>query len=84
MTVSFVCLPTPWVGSCCDFEQAMRSMTSPIAIAQAGQINTNAFDPMVGCPDSHRYGAWVHVDGARIMGTGLPRDCSCQLLLWSG
>ncbi len=36
-----------------------------IAIAQAGQINTGAFDPMVEIAEACRtHGAWLHVDGA--------------------
>ncbi|OAA20025.1 aromatic-L-amino-acid decarboxylase [Frankia sp. EI5c] len=36
-----------------------------IVIAQAGEINTGAFDPMPRiCAVSREHGAWVHVDGA--------------------
>ena len=36
-----------------------------IVIVQAGELNTGAFDPFVDLiPLAHRYGAWVHVDGA--------------------
>jgi len=36
-----------------------------IVIAQAGQINTGAYDPFAEIVEiAHRHGAWVHVDGA--------------------
>lgn len=36
-----------------------------IVCAQAGNINTGAFDPFAHvCEQAHRDGAWVHVDGA--------------------
>jgi len=36
-----------------------------IVCAQAGNINTGAFDPFADvCEQAHRDGAWVHVDGA--------------------
>ncbi len=49
-----------------DLERLVRENPGPtIIIAQAGQINTGAFDPF---PDITRIardaGAWVHVDGA--------------------
>jgi glutamate/tyrosine decarboxylase-like PLP-dependent enzyme len=45
---------------------AMREMHGPrIVIAQAGQINTGAFDPFDEIVTIAReHGAWVHVDGA--------------------
>jgi len=42
-----------------------KTVGPKIVIAQAGQINTGAYDPfaeIVGI--SHQHGAWVHVDGA--------------------
>jgi glutamate/tyrosine decarboxylase-like PLP-dependent enzyme len=36
-----------------------------IVLTQAGEINTGAYDPFETIiPMAHRYGAWVHVDGA--------------------
>jgi glutamate/tyrosine decarboxylase-like PLP-dependent enzyme len=36
-----------------------------IVCAQAGNVNTGAFDPFAAlCEQAHRDGAWVHVDGA--------------------
>jgi glutamate/tyrosine decarboxylase-like PLP-dependent enzyme len=36
-----------------------------IVCAQAGNVNTGAFDPIAGiCDLAHEVGAWVHVDGA--------------------
>ncbi|GAB3625844.1 pyridoxal-dependent decarboxylase [Pandoraea terrae] len=45
---------------------ALASRGGPlIVIAQAGQINTGAFDPFNEIADVvHRYGGWLHVDGA--------------------
>ncbi|MFJ1252300.1 pyridoxal phosphate-dependent decarboxylase family protein [Cupriavidus sp. CuC1] len=45
---------------------ALASCYGPlIVIAQAGQINTGAFDPFDEIADIvHRYGGWLHVDGA--------------------
>ena len=47
-------------------ERALRSKNGPkIVIAQAGQINTGAFDPFSDIiPIAKAAGAWVHVDGA--------------------
>jgi glutamate/tyrosine decarboxylase-like PLP-dependent enzyme len=47
-------------------ERALAACDGPtIVIAQAGQINTGAFDPMAAiAPLAHAKGAWVHVDGA--------------------
>jgi glutamate/tyrosine decarboxylase-like PLP-dependent enzyme len=45
---------------------AMPSISGPtIVIAQAGNVNTGAFDPFSEiCERAHQAGAWVHVDGA--------------------
>jgi glutamate/tyrosine decarboxylase-like PLP-dependent enzyme len=47
-------------------EQALAACSGPtIVIAQAGQINTGAFDPLATLvPLAHARGAWIHVDGA--------------------
>ncbi len=49
-----------------DFRSLMGREKKPtIVIAQAGQINTGAFDPWDDIiPLAHEHGAWVHVDGA--------------------
>lgn len=46
--------------------EAMPSISGPtIVIAQAGNVNTGACDPLAEiCEQAHRAGAWVHVDGA--------------------
>lgn len=62
---------------------ALAMHTGPrIVITQAGQINTGAFDPFDEIVDlSHRYGAWVHVDGA----FGLwARACPARMHLTTG
>ncbi len=48
------------------FEAALSDIDGPlIAIAQAGQINTGAFDPFDDLASmTHRKGGWLHVDGA--------------------
>lgn len=48
------------------FEAAIRNLDGPIiAIAQAGHINSGAFDPLAEiAPIAKQKGAWVHVDGA--------------------
>jgi glutamate/tyrosine decarboxylase-like PLP-dependent enzyme len=48
------------------FEAALEGRDGPIiAITQAGQLNTGAFDPFAELvPMAHSRGAWVHVDGA--------------------
>src|SRR5262249_9789321 len=48
------------------FADAAKATHGPlIAIAQAGQINTGAFDPISEIADvAHEHGAWLHVDGA--------------------
>ena len=45
---------------------ALPSLSGPtIVCAQAGNVNTGAFDPMPDiCERAHGAGAWVHVDGA--------------------
>lgn len=49
-----------------DLEAKLQDITGPIIlIAQAGHINSGAFDPFEDIiPLAHRYGAWVHIDGA--------------------
>ncbi len=49
-----------------DFARVIAQCQGPtIAIAQAGQINTGAFDPVGEIADlAHARGAWLHVDGA--------------------
>jgi len=49
-----------------SFTSAIASCSGPtIAIAQAGQINTGAFDPIRELAAiAHAHGAWLHVDGA--------------------
>ena len=46
--------------------EALPAIKGPtIVIAQAGNVNTGAFDPFSEiCEAAHRAGAWVHVDGA--------------------
>jgi glutamate/tyrosine decarboxylase-like PLP-dependent enzyme len=46
--------------------QALKPLSGPvIVIAQAGQLNTGAFDPFDAIvPMAHEHRAWVHVDGA--------------------
>jgi glutamate/tyrosine decarboxylase-like PLP-dependent enzyme len=46
--------------------EALPSISGPtIVIAQAGNVNTGAFDPFPEiCERAHQAGAWVHVDGA--------------------
>lgn len=47
-------------------ESAIRPLSGPkVVIAQAGQINTGAFDPFAEIVEiGHAHDAWVHVDGA--------------------
>ncbi|MFO1172180.1 MAG: aminotransferase class V-fold PLP-dependent enzyme [Hyphomicrobiaceae bacterium] len=47
-------------------EAALRKVQGPcLVVAQAGQLNTGAFDPFADViPMAHAKGAWVHVDGA--------------------
>ena len=49
-----------------EFARAISTCTGPtIVIAQAGQLNTGAFDPITDIiAPSRRSGAWVHIDGA--------------------
>ncbi|HEY4161669.1 MAG TPA: aminotransferase class V-fold PLP-dependent enzyme, partial [Dongiaceae bacterium] len=48
------------------FAEAIGKVTGPaIAVLQAGQLNTGAFDDFAALiPLAHKAGAWVHVDGA--------------------
>lgn len=48
------------------FEEAITAASGPvIAIAQAGQINTGAFDPFTEIAEAAKAkGAWLHIDGA--------------------
>lgn len=48
------------------FAAAIKPLSGPIiVIAQAGHINSGAFDPFAEIiPQAHAQGAWVHVDGA--------------------
>ena len=48
------------------FARAAQGLTGPaIAVVQAGQLNTGAFDPLAEIlPIARKIGAWVHVDGA--------------------
>ncbi|MFC6160854.1 pyridoxal phosphate-dependent decarboxylase family protein [Kribbella jiaozuonensis] len=42
-----------------------RGAVPTIVCAQAGNVNTGAFDPVAEvCETAHAHGAWVHVDGA--------------------
>ncbi len=49
-----------------ELERALASGDGPtIVCAQAGNVNTGAFDPMMEIADLTRaHGAWLHVDGA--------------------
>ena len=65
------------------FESAMGQSDQPtMVIAQAGHINTGAFDPILRiAKTAHRGNAWVHVDGA----FGLwARACPSTALLATG
>ncbi len=46
--------------------EQLRRCSGPIIVcAQAGDVNSGAFDPIaVVCDVAHEHGAWVHVDGA--------------------
>lgn len=50
------------------FEQTLTSVRGPaIVIANAGEVNTGAFDPISAMAERcarHKGGAWLHVDGA--------------------
>src|SRR5262245_37863090 len=66
-----------------EFESAMGQGDQPtLVIAQAGHINTGAFDPILRMAKaSHRRNAWVHIDGA----FGLwARACPSTALLATG
>ncbi|MFT4632632.1 MAG: glutamate/tyrosine decarboxylase-like PLP-dependent enzyme [Candidatus Pseudothioglobus sp.] len=49
-----------------DLEAKLQNINGPIIlVAQAGHINSGAFDPFGDIiPLAHRHGAWVHIDGA--------------------
>src|SRR5207249_2139905 len=50
-----------------DLDRVLRSGPSgpTIVCLQAGNVNTGACDPLGAAADvAHRFGAWVHVDGA--------------------
>ncbi len=49
-----------------EFEKTLRNLSGPIiAVLQAGQINTGAFDAFADLiPLAQQKAAWVHVDGA--------------------
>ena len=49
-----------------DFARQAAGVTGPcIAVLQAGQLNTGAFDPFAELvPAARAAGAWIHVDGA--------------------
>lgn len=56
----------PVDGQGCMRAEALPALSGPaIVCAQAGNVNTGAFDP-VGeiCKHAHQAGAWVHLDGA--------------------
>lgn len=45
--------------------ELQRASGPTIVCAQAGNVNTGAFDPLPAiCDAAHRHAAWVHVDGA--------------------
>ena len=46
--------------------EVLAALKGPtIVCAQAGNVNTGAFDPLAAiCAAAHDHGAWVHVDGA--------------------
>jgi glutamate/tyrosine decarboxylase-like PLP-dependent enzyme len=49
-----------------DLESVLSRLSGPtIVCAQAGNVNTGAFDPFRAIePIAHRHGAWLHIDGA--------------------
>src|ERR671928_255780 len=49
-----------------DLQRALAEHDGPaIVCAQAGELNTGAFDPLGAVVDAcRRHGAWCHVDGA--------------------
>ena len=46
--------------------ETLSSLSGPLIVcAQAGEVNTGSFDPLLEIVElSHRAGAWLHVDGA--------------------
>jgi glutamate/tyrosine decarboxylase-like PLP-dependent enzyme len=62
------CLDSDSDGQCSAeaLESALKKTDGPaIVLLQAGEINTGVFDPFSTLiPIAHRYGAWVHIDGA--------------------
>jgi glutamate/tyrosine decarboxylase-like PLP-dependent enzyme len=62
------------------FEAAIRKLDGPIiAIAQAGHINSGAFDPFPEiAPLAHEKGAWLHVDGAFGLWARATQDVAAQ------
>lgn len=45
--------------------RAMKAQQPTIVVLQAGDLNTGTFDPFSELiPIAHKFGAWVHVDGA--------------------
>ncbi len=58
-TTRAACDPTPCARRC------RASTARSIVCAQAGNVNTGAFDPLDEViPIAHEHGAWVHIDGA--------------------
>lgn len=62
------------------FEAAIRKLDGPIiAIAQAGHINSGAFDPFPEiAPLAREKGAWLHVDGAFGLWARATQDVAAQ------
>jgi len=62
------------------FAAAMRKLSGPIiAIAQAGHINSGAFDPFTEiAPIAKEKGAWLHVDGAFGLWARATQDMAAQ------
>jgi glutamate/tyrosine decarboxylase-like PLP-dependent enzyme len=60
------------------FEAALRKLDGPIiAIAQAGHINSGAFDPFAEiAPMVREKGGWLHVDGAFGLWARVAPDCA--------
>lgn len=52
--------------------EALGRCADPVIVcAQAGNVNSGAFDPIGEiCAAAHEYGAWVHVDGPSGSGPG--------------
>ena len=61
------------------FDRAMMAVNGPvIVIANAGEVNTGAFDPIRAMADrcaAHPAGAWLHVDGAFGLYAALSPTC---------